>query len=102
MAIRTAYLGQISQIDWMLEGRLGGGGKAGRPVRLGHECVALVAVLADDLAVGADVLAVMAAKAAVVVVVPQIVGMCLPVQLHLGKRRALKDCLNLGDGAANL
>ena len=41
--------------------------------------------LADDFAVGTDMLAVMAAEASVEVVVAEIVGMGLPVQLHLGE-----------------
>ena len=101
MTIRTPYLGQISQIDWMLESRLCGGGKAGRAVSLGHERVALVAVLADDLAVGGNVLAVMATEASVVIVVPKVVGMGLPVQFHFGECRAAIDCLHFVDGIAD-
>jgi hypothetical protein len=52
--------------------------------------VALVAVLADDFAVAGNVLAVMAAEAAIVIVVPEVVGMGLPVQLHLGEGCAFK------------
>ena len=63
MTIGAAYLSQISQIDWMLEGGQCGRGQAGRAVSFGHEGVALVAIFADHSAVGADVLPVMAAEA---------------------------------------
>src|ERR1700686_3604283 len=102
IAICAAYLSQISQIDWMLECGQCSRGQAGRAFGLGHEGVALVAILADDSAVGADVLAVMAAEATVVVVVPEVVGMRLPVQLHFGEGGTFEDLLNLGDRIANL
>lgn len=70
MTVGTGYLGQISYIDGMLESRRRRGGHAGRAFGFGQESVALSAVLADDLAVGAEVLAVMATEAAVVVIVP--------------------------------
>src|SRR5579864_252760 len=102
MAIRAAYLGQISQIDWVLESGQSCRGQARRAFGLRHQGVALVAILADNSAVGADMLAVMATEATVVVVMPKVVGMRLPVQLHLGEGRAFEDLLNLGDRIANL
>src|ERR1035437_1796951 len=74
MAIRAGHLCQISQIDGMLESGQCSGGQTGRAFGLGHERMALVAVFADDPAIRADMLAIVAAEAAVVVVVPEVVG----------------------------
>src|ERR1035441_5483631 len=102
VTIGTAHLRQISQIDRMFETRHGCGGKARCAIGLRQQRVALVAILADDFAVGADVLAVVTAEASGIVEVPQVVGMRLPVQLHFGKRSSFEDLLNLSHGVANL
>src|SRR5208283_6138301 len=102
MTVGAIDLCQISQIDWMLEGWGRCCGCAGRALGFGHEGVALVAVPAHHPAVGANVLPVVAAEAATVVVMAQVVGMSLPIQLHFGECRAPENLLNLGDRVANL
>ena len=63
--------------------------------------MALVAIAAHDLAVRADVLAIMTAETAVEVVVAEIVGVSLPVQLHFREGRVFEDLLHFGHGVAN-
>jgi len=85
----------------MLERRCRGG-RGDRALSFRHYGVTLVAIFADYAAVGADVLAVMAAEASRVIVVPKIVGMRLPVQLHVRESCAAIDLLNLDDRIADL
>src|SRR5579859_5157737 len=103
MTVGTTHLGQISDVDRVLEGRNCGWGCGGSfcAFCLRHDSVALGAVFADYLAVGAGVLAVVAAEASVVVVVAEIVGMRLPVQLHFGERGAPENILDFGDRVTN-
>src|SRR5690348_18352868 len=63
--------------------------------------MALITVLADDSAIATHVLPVVATEAAIEVVMPQIVGMGLPVHLHFGKLRVLEDLLQFGNGIAD-
>src|ERR1019366_1922054 len=53
---------------------------------------------ADDLAVLAHVVAIVAAKTALIVHVPDVIGMGLPVHLHVGKKGGAVDALQFDDG----
>ena len=55
-----------------------------------------IAVVADDFARVADVLAVMTAKTTVEIEMPDVVWMSLPVGPHLREKIGLKDPLQLG------
>src|SRR5919112_3711487 len=63
--------------------------------------VANVALVADDAPVVGLVLAVVAAEAALIIEVAQVVGVRLPVGLHLGEVVGLVDALHLRDGRAH-
>ena len=65
-------------------------------LNLFQHCVARVAILADDFAVLADVIAIVAAEATLEVEMPDVVGMRLPVQLHVRKERRAIDALQFG------
>src|SRR5512141_2597438 len=84
VAIRAVDLRQVSDVDRVLELRQVCGGDAGCTFRFRQHRVALITVAANDAAVGADVLAIMTAETSRRVEVAEIVGMRLPVQLHLG------------------
>ena|ERR1051326_2895980 len=101
VAVRAVDLRQVANIDRVLEGGWSWGG-AGRTFRFRHQRMALIAVPADDAAIRGDVLSVMAAEAAGVIVVAEIVGMGLPVQLHFGEGRSAENLLNLRDRIAQL
>src|SRR5664279_1467346 len=64
--------------------------------------VARVAVLADDLAVLADVVAIVTAETAWIEHVPDIVGMGLPIHFHVWEEGGFVDALQLGDGGIDL
>src|ERR1700730_8407034 len=124
MAFHTLEHRNIAEIDWMLEGlgrsmaRLafpvgeaakinrvleGAGlriffGLAGRVIE--HR-MADVAIIPDYLACTAHVLAVVATEAAGRSQVTNVVGMSLPVGLHLGKEVDLINALNLRDCTIN-
>src|SRR5580765_5475374 len=102
MAVSAAYLGQVSKIDRMFEGRQSGRRQTVRAFALRQKRMALVAVSADDLSVGTHVLSIVATETSVVVVVSEIIGMGLPVQFHLGERGVFEYLLDLGDRIANL
>jgi hypothetical protein len=101
VAVGAVDLGPVSQINRMLKHGYGRSGQVGLAFGFRHQGVALVAVFADDASIGADVLAIVAAEAAAEVIVAQVVGMGLPVQLHLWERGALEDLLHFGHGVAN-
>src|ERR1700733_1396274 len=70
--------------------------------RLSAKClidrrVASAAFVSDDLPVGAEVLAVMAAKTALRVIVADVISRRLPICLHLGKEIGLIEPLYLGN-----
>src|SRR5512146_1499389 len=71
-------------------------------LRLRQQGVAGIAVLADDLAILAHVVAVMAAKTTLEIEVADIVRMGLPAHLHLRKDAAAEDALEFGDHCLNL
>ena len=101
VAVGAVDLRKISEIHRVLEGRHRICGDAGRAFGLRHQGMALVAVFADHLAIGADVLSVVAAETSDGIVVSQVVGVGLPVQLHFRERGAAEDLLNLGHCVAN-
>jgi len=61
-------------------------------VRYGTSCS-----LCCDLAVFADMVAIVAAEAAGKIEMPNIVGMVLPVHFHVGEESGAIDALELGD-----
>ena len=86
----------------MLESVLASGGHQLRgALALGHERVALVTITAQNPAVRAYVLSVVTAEASAEIVMAQIVGMRLPVHLHLGEGGALENLLHFSNGVAN-
>jgi hypothetical protein len=64
--------------------------------------VAKITFLSYYFPVGADVLPVMTAEAAVEVEMAKVIGECLPVQLHFWKSRSPVDLLDFTNGASNL
>src|SRR6478672_3164745 len=83
----------------MLEQRRAGSSRRALGVR--HYRVALVAILTNDSAVAAHMLAVVAAEAAIEVIMAEIIGMGLPVKLHLGEGGVLENLLEFGDGVTD-
>src|SRR4051794_16723360 len=69
--------------------------QAGATFFLSHDGVADIAIFAYHLSFRAYMLTIMAAKASVEIEVAQIVGVGLPVQLHLGEGGSAEDLLNL-------
>ena len=63
--------------------------------------VADVAIVPDDFARAAYVLAVVTAEAPLRIVMAYVVGVSLPVNFHLREKVGLKDPLQLGDGRFN-
>src|SRR5215467_8481984 len=102
VAVAAVDLCHISEINRMFEGDGSWRRQRNRPLILSQNGVAGVAILAHNLAIGADVLTVMTAEAAVEIEMPDVVGMGLPIQLHLGECRALVDGLQFVDGVADL
>ena len=94
VAVGAVHLRQIADIDGVLEGWDSVCSEATCAAAFREHRMALVAFPADDFAVGADMLAVVAAEASVEIEVSEIVGMCLPVQLHLRECGALEDLLH--------
>src|SRR5215471_6651420 len=68
----------------------------------GHERVALVTITGQNPAVGAYMLSIVTAEASAEVEMAQIVGMRLPVHLHLREGGALENLLHFSNGIANL
>src|SRR5580704_12488610 len=97
MAIAAVYLCEVSQIDRVLEADLLDRRHADAALLLAEHAVAGLAVLGHHCSVGANVLAVMATETTVEVEVTDIVGMGLPVQLHLGEGRIPINSLQLVD-----
>jgi len=60
--------------------------------------VADITFLAYDAAVAADMLAVVASKAALGGKMPYVVWMCLPIRFHFREKIGLIDALHLGNG----
>ena len=63
--------------------------------------VARVAILADNLAVLADMIAIMAAETSLEIEMPDVVGMSLPVHLHVGEKCSAIDALQFRNGAVD-
>ena len=66
-----------------------------------HYRVALVAIPANDPAVAAHMLAVVATEAAIEIIMAEIIRMSLPVQFHLGEGGVLKNLLEFSDGVTD-
>src|SRR5208337_4573139 len=98
MAIGAVDRGHVAQIHRVLEGPDGQGGNLRPACLLLDDGVARVAILADDPAFLAHVVAIVAAEASLEVKVTDIIGMRLPVELHLGEEGGAIDALQLGYG----
>ena len=97
MAIGAVRRGQVSDVNRVFEGLGWQRGDLRATFLLLQHGMAGVAILTDDLAVFAHVVAIMAAEAALVVHVPDVVGMRLPVHLHVGEESGGVDALQFGD-----
>src|ERR1019366_6256431 len=82
MAIGAVHRGQVAEVNRVLEGLGWQRGDLRATFLLIHHRMAGVAVLADDLAVLAHVVAIVAAETALIVHVPDVIRMRLPVHLH--------------------
>src|SRR5205823_3424315 len=91
VAVVAADLGEIAEIDWMLEVDLLQGRSGHATFLLLGEGVASVAILADHFAILAYVLPIMAAETSAGVEMAEVVGMGLPVQLHFREGGAAKN-----------
>src|SRR5689334_23373726 len=101
VAVAAVGGADVAQIHRVLERNSFNGRGLGAAFLLGENGVADGAILADDFAVGAHVLAVVAAEAPGKVEVANVVGVSLPVNLHFGEGRGAIDALQLSDGVAN-
>src|SRR5215472_1998428 len=102
MAIAAVDLGEVAQIDGVLKAGFGHGCQVHSTLNLAEYRVAGIALLGQHLAVRADMLAIVTAEAAIEVEMPDVVGMGLPVQLHLRKRCLPVDALQFSNRVANL
>lgn len=66
-------------------------------LRLIEHRMADVAIRPDHLAAIAEMLAVVTAEAAQIVIVADVIGVCAPVNLHLWENIGLKNSLYFGD-----
>ena len=67
------------------------------PGRIEDDCVADVAIVADDLAAVADMFTIVAAEASREMKMPDIVWVGLPVSLHLWEKVSLENALGFRD-----
>src|SRR5271157_3615580 len=93
VAVGTVHCGQVADVHRVLEGLGRKGGDLGATLLLLDHRMARVAILADRLAFLAHVVVIVAAEAALIVHVPDVVGMGLPGHLHGGKERGAIDAL---------
>src|ERR1044071_3754219 len=100
MARRALPGGLVAQVDRVLEQAVRRRDRLARE-RLVYGRVTDGTFIPYHLSITAEVLAVMAAEAALRVVVADVVRMCLPVGLHLGKEIRAIDALYLGHGGAD-
>src|ERR1039458_8841892 len=84
MAIGAVHRGQVAEVNRVLENLGWQRGDLRATFLLIQLRVARVSVFADDLAFLADVIAIVAAETALIVHVPDGIGMGLPVHLHVG------------------
>ena len=98
VAIVAFVIGERTQVDGMLE-------RPGLRIffrwrrRVVDHRVAYVAVVGNDFAGTADVLAIVTAEAAREIKMADVVWVSLPIGLHLRKKVSLKDTLNFRDRA---
>src|SRR5438045_9058958 len=85
VAVAAVHGCHIAQIDRMLERCAFRGYNRRIPFTLTQHGVASVAFFGNNLALGADMLAIMAAKTSRKIVMPDVVVVSSPVQLHLWK-----------------
>ena len=96
----THIIAAITEVDGVLE--LAVGNRDGFVFeRLGHGRVTYGAVVADDLARGAEMLAVVAAETPLSVEVPDVVSVGTPIGLHLGEKVSLIYELDLLNGGGD-
>ncbi len=95
MAVGAVNGAQVADIYRVLERLVGDGRQLFLAFFLRRQGVAGIAILADDFAVSADVVAVMATEASRSIEVTNVVGVRLPVDVHLGEERRAEDSLQL-------
>src|SRR6185312_8326291 len=95
VALRTLACADV-QLQRMRECSVFCGNGSG-PVTLVEGCMADVAVVANHLAGGTEVLSIVTAEATKVVVVTHIIGMRLPVDFHLRENAGRENLLHLRD-----
>ena len=83
VAVTAIYLRHVAKIHRMLEAQLLGNRFWNAAFFLAKHGVAGVALLGDHLSICAHVLSIVTAEASVEIKMPDVIGMGLPVQLHL-------------------
>ena len=96
VALLALLHGETAEVNRMLE-RTGFGIAFHRPGGVVENLMTNVAVVADDFAAIADVLAVMTTKTTGRIEMSNVVRMRLPVCFHLREKVRLKNALNLFD-----
>src|ERR1019366_2034634 len=99
VAIGAVHGGQIAEVNRVLENLGWQRGDLRPTFLLIHHRMAGVAIFADDFAILADVIAIVAAEAALIIEMANVVGMGLPVYLHGGKERGAVDALQFDDSS---
>lgn len=100
VAIAACHLGQISNVQWVLEwNSFFVTDQRCSTLQLRQDSVASIAVLWNHFAICADVLPVMTPEAPRRVEVADVVGVRPPVHFHVGKDRGLIDVLKIGNGS---
>src|SRR5664279_6627119 len=93
VAIGAVHSGQVSNVNRVLESLSWHRRDLCATFLLIHHRMAGVAVFADHLAVLAHVVTIVAAETALIVHVPDVIGMGLPIHLHVGKEGGAIDAL---------
>ena len=102
VAVAAVHGCHVAQIDRMLERCAFRGYKRGIPFTLTQHGVASIAFFGNDLALGADMLAVMAAKTSRKIEMTDVVVVSSPVQFHLWKGGRTVDPLEFRDRSAHV
>jgi hypothetical protein len=97
VAICAVHLSQIAYINRMLELLLPCIHESGCPLLLRDYRVAGIAIFRNHLPIRAHVVTIVTAETSAEIQVPDVVGMSLPIHLHLGKCRPLIDFLHFID-----
>src|SRR5579863_6730321 len=102
MAVAAIHLGEVTDVYRVLKLPRLHRDRSSVALLLAQNRVAGIALLGNNFPLRAYVLTVVAAEAAAVIEVSDVIGMGLPVQPHLGKGRALIDFLHFIDCAPDV